>query len=56
MLLELLSDARHQWIIVGLVNLQSKVLHDFFISLDLSLAQGVTEELTRFTLLLTLLL
>ena len=56
MLLILLSDPGHQWVVVGLVHLRLKVLHNFYVSLNLTFPEGVLQELTGLSLLLTLLL
>jgi len=56
MLREFLSYPGHQGIIVWLVDLHFEVLHDLLIRLDLTLAEGVFQELTRLSLLLALLL
>jgi len=53
---EFLSYPGHQGIIVWLVDLHLYVLHDLLIGLDLTLPEGVFQELTRLPLLLALLL
>jgi hypothetical protein len=53
---KLLGNAWHQGVIARLINLHTKVLKYLRIGLDLTLAEGILEELTGFPLLLRLLL
>lgn len=54
-LLKLLSYSRHERVVIGLIRLGLKVMHDLNVTLDLSLAKSILQELSSLPLLLHLL-